>query len=369
MSIRLRLACHLFAVVCFLAMPALAQAIAVSATAPVGNANNVARAAAVTIDFDRPLDTSSITGSTFRVWGTQSGPAAGTTAYSNGNATLTFTPSHAFFPGEWVSIQMSHSIAGADASPMRAAGYAFQFQTATAPAAITFTQNGPDVSVRSNPNDPTRLYGGAITDINHDGWIDFIAINEVSGDLRVLLNTADGSGLLGPGADAARADRPGGEPERGRRLQQRRLHGRGDRQRDEQHDQHRARRRHRSFHLGAEHRCAGTAARDRRARRRRRCRSRHRRRVGERRAADALSQRRQRRVRRRHRFRARGQRCEVRARGRRHERRRHHRSRRGHVVLQQDPRPDRERRRHVHRDRKHRQRRLFLEAHARRRQQ
>ena len=85
---------------------------------------------------------------------------------------------------------------GADASPLRAAGYAFQFQTATAPAAITFTQNGPPVSVQTGST--TRLYGGAITDINHDGWIDFIAVNEVSADLRVLLNTADGTGLLGP---------------------------------------------------------------------------------------------------------------------------------------------------------------------------
>lgn len=198
MSIAHHLARNLFAGACLLLLPALAQAIAVSATTPHGNANNVARGTTIAITFDRALDASSINGTTFRVWGTQSGPAAGTTAYSNANATLTFTPTHPFFPGEWVSIQLSHSIVGADASPMRAAGYAFQFQTATAPAAITFTQNGPSVSVRSDPDVPTRLYGGAITDINHDGWIDFIAVNEVSADLRVLLNTADGSGLLGP---------------------------------------------------------------------------------------------------------------------------------------------------------------------------
>lgn len=196
MSIAHSLARNLFAGACLLLLPALAQAIAVSATTPHGNANNVARGTTVAITFDRALDTSSINGTTFRVWGAQSGPAAGTTAYSNGNATLTFTPTHPFFPGEWVSIQLSHSIVGADASPMRAAGYAFQFQTATAPAAITFTQNGPPVSVQTGGT--TRLYGGAITDINHDGWIDFIAVNEVSADLRVLLNTADGTGLLGP---------------------------------------------------------------------------------------------------------------------------------------------------------------------------
>jgi uncharacterized repeat protein (TIGR01451 family) len=181
-----------------LATPMPARAIAVSATTPTGNANHASRSTAVAITFDGPLDTSTITSSTFRIWGTQSGSAAGTTAYSNGNATLTFTPSHTFFPGEWVSIQLSHAIKGADATSLRAAGYAFQFQTATGPGALTFTQNGPSVSVRSSPGNPTRLYGGAITDINHDGWVDFIAVNEVSADLRVLLNTADGSGLLGP---------------------------------------------------------------------------------------------------------------------------------------------------------------------------
>jgi uncharacterized repeat protein (TIGR01451 family) len=196
MSIASSFARSLFAGACLLFLPAFAQAIAVSATTPHGNANNVARGTAISITFDTALDTSSINGTSFRVWGAQSGPAAGTTAYTNGNATLTFTPSHPFFPGEWVSIQLSHSIVGANASPMRAAGYAFQFQTATAPAAITFTQNGPPVSVQTGST--TRLYGGAITDINHDGWIDFIAVNEVSADLRVLLNTADGSGLLGP---------------------------------------------------------------------------------------------------------------------------------------------------------------------------
>ena len=60
-------------------------------------------------------------------------------------------------------------------------------------AATTFTQNGPPVSVRTT-GAATRLYGGAITDINEDGWVDFIGINEDSADLRVLLNTADGSG-------------------------------------------------------------------------------------------------------------------------------------------------------------------------------
>ena len=182
---------------CLFCAPLLAQAIAVSTTTPVGNANNISRNSAIVVNFDRPLARTSITATSFWVWGTQSGRAAGTIAFSNSDQTLTLTPSGRFFPGEWVSVQLSHAIKGADDSQLRSAGYAFQFQTATAPGALTFTQNGPPVSVRTDGN-TTRLYGGAITDLNNDGWIDFVAINEVSADLRVLLNTADGSGHLGP---------------------------------------------------------------------------------------------------------------------------------------------------------------------------
>ena len=84
---------------------------------------------------------------------------------------------------------------------------------------MTFTQNGPAVSVRTDDN-VTRLYGGAITDLDNDGWVDFIAVNEISADLRVLLNTADGSGHSAAGADSADVDRRRGEPERRRRFRQ-----------------------------------------------------------------------------------------------------------------------------------------------------
>ena len=186
-----------FAAIAALAWPAAVEAIAVSSTVPSGNSISVARDASIVVDFDRPVAKASITATSFRVWGQQSGRAAGTTTFSDDDRRLTFTPSGTFFPGEWVSVQLAHSIAGADATPLRAAGFAFQFVVRTAPGALTFSQNGPPVSVRTG-DDVTRLYGGAITDLDEDGWVDFVAVNEISADLRVLLNTADGSGLLEP---------------------------------------------------------------------------------------------------------------------------------------------------------------------------
>ncbi|HJT99268.1 MAG TPA: Ig-like domain-containing protein, partial [Rhodanobacteraceae bacterium] len=131
--------------------PTLAHAIAVNSTTPHGNANNVSRSGAISIDFDTPLATSTITSSSFRVWGNETGRVAGTIEYSNNDKTLTFTPSGTYFPGEWVTIQLSHAIQGADSSSLRSAGYAFQFMTATSPGSLSFTElESSPVSVRLN---------------------------------------------------------------------------------------------------------------------------------------------------------------------------------------------------------------------------
>ena len=107
--------------------------------------------------------------------------AAGTTAYSNGNATADVHAVACVLSGR-MGLGPALAFDRRRGCMRRCARPAMRSSSRRQrlPAAITFTQNGPPVSVRTDPNDPTRLYGGAITDINHDGWIDFIAINEVS---------------------------------------------------------------------------------------------------------------------------------------------------------------------------------------------
>src|SRR3982750_411942 len=141
MEVRMRVAARTtsyFLTIALCVAPAVLHAISVDSTAPNGNAINVARNAAIVIDFDRPLAIDSITSSSLRIWGQQSGRIAGTTSYSNENRALTFTPSGTYFPGEWITVQLAHSIAGADSSPLRSAGYVFQFIAASAAGAITF---------------------------------------------------------------------------------------------------------------------------------------------------------------------------------------------------------------------------------------
>jgi hypothetical protein len=148
----------------------------------------------IQVHFDRAVKASSINASTFRVFCRWSGAMTGTFTFSNGNQTVTFTPSRAYSAGETVWINLSHDIQALDTSFLRSAGYAWSFGTAVAPSAREFQQ----VDVMSNRIDDiqTRIYGASASDLNEDGYLDLATINEVSADVRVFLNRADGSGLF-----------------------------------------------------------------------------------------------------------------------------------------------------------------------------
>jgi hypothetical protein len=176
--------------------PIDATGLSVTAVSPARNAIHIARDTAVTIDFDRALDRATITDSSFWVWGRSRGKMNGTLTFANGDTRLSFTPQQAFFPGEVVFVQLARTVAGSDGSPLPQGGHAFQFTTRAGTSARRLTR----IQSRSvlTGSSETVLYGGAFPDLNRDGWIDYVGVNEVSADLRVMLNTADGSGLLGP---------------------------------------------------------------------------------------------------------------------------------------------------------------------------
>lgn len=181
-----------------LALPSVVPALTVTSITPSANAGNVARNTSIVVQFDAPLATASITAGSFRVWGQQRGLMTGSTVFSMGNQTMTFTPAQPFFAGELVSVQLARTIASTNATTLRNAGYAYQFVTVAAVAPGPLLMSKIDtVSVRTTPS-TTTLYGGAFSDLNEDGWVDYMAINENSDDVRVLLNRADGSGKLMP---------------------------------------------------------------------------------------------------------------------------------------------------------------------------
>jgi hypothetical protein len=173
---------------------AAAQLTVVSTTPAVNQ--TVAVNSTVSVEFDRALNTATVNADTFRVFGRGSGTATGTYAFSNGNKTVTLTPDQPFTAGEFVFVNLSEDITAADTTTLRTEGYALQFTTATAPAGATFQQIDVFSNRTGGPGGPqTRIYGAASTDLDNDEYLDLATVNEVSGDVRVFLNLADGSGL------------------------------------------------------------------------------------------------------------------------------------------------------------------------------
>lgn len=177
--------------VAIVSQAAMAQ-LAVTGTSPVLNASNVNRNSAVSVTFDRPVNPSTFTvNQSFRVFGKLRGVVNGSLAFSNGNQTVTFTPSAAFMPGESVMVVMANTLRGADNVALRNAGYSFMFTTGVTASYHKFEFRG-NISNRDNTGAQTRIYGGLACDLNSDGYCDMTTINEVSSDLRVFLNNQNG---------------------------------------------------------------------------------------------------------------------------------------------------------------------------------
>src|SRR4029077_15870470 len=96
----------LFAAALTVLLPAVASAHRrVVTTGPARN-EVAPPTASVSIEFDRAVDTSTVSFTTVRVFGIGSGPARGTFSFSNGNKTVTLTPNRPFHAGEIVYVNL-----------------------------------------------------------------------------------------------------------------------------------------------------------------------------------------------------------------------------------------------------------------------
>src|SRR5688572_26394777 len=99
----------------------------VVSTHPPMNSGNVAPGTGISVTFNQPVQPSSVTSASFWAFARWSGAAEGPITFSNDNQTVTLTPNQRFSAGESVMVILSHNIQGADGSPLRAAGYSWQF--------------------------------------------------------------------------------------------------------------------------------------------------------------------------------------------------------------------------------------------------
>ena len=150
----------------------------------------------IVIQFNQPVLHESITAGSFWAFGRGSGTVQGTYTFANNDKTVTLTPDHPFSAGEHVMVILSHDIQSADGSPLRSAGYSYQFCVKAESAEMDFEQI--DILSTNIPaGASSRPYGGIASDLNNDGWLDLTIVNEDTADLRVFLNLADGSGQYG----------------------------------------------------------------------------------------------------------------------------------------------------------------------------
>jgi hypothetical protein len=172
---------------------ALAGELAVVAVAPPRHSLEALVSAGITVEFDQPVDPSSVGPSSFGAFGRWSGTAQGVYTFANDDRTVTLRPDHEFFFGEQVMVILSHDLKAAGGATLRSAGYSWQFWTASGPAAMDFS-TFDTLSTRTIPTESSRAYGGIATDLDNDGFADLTIVNEDTADLRVFLNLADGTG-------------------------------------------------------------------------------------------------------------------------------------------------------------------------------
>ena len=184
-------------IVVVLAAAPAAAALHVVASEPAPRTLGASLATPVVLRFDAPVDRSSITPLTFWAFGKTSGVAAGSFSFSDGDRVVTLTPDGPFAAGENVMVVLAKAIAGTAGGATLAHGHAYQFWTRAQPAGSSWAEIDT-LSTRSFPLTPTQAYGGVSTDFNADGWADLSIVNEISADLRVFLNRADGGGLFDP---------------------------------------------------------------------------------------------------------------------------------------------------------------------------
>jgi len=161
----------------------------VTSVFPLKQVINAPRGTDVIVNFNTPINVSSVNNSTFRVFGRQSGPIAGTFEFLNGNTQIKFTPASLFLAGEWITANLSKGIKSQDNTSM-ALGYCWNFWTKAEPGTLDQTLINT-IPVRRSGEGLIQCSNILGCDFNSDGKTDLAVVNQVSKDFRVYLNNGN----------------------------------------------------------------------------------------------------------------------------------------------------------------------------------
>lgn len=145
----------------------------------------------INIVFDQALDPNSVNENTLKVFGRWSGPMEGEITLQNDNQEILFTPSEAFFAGEWITVTLTKSIVTVTGQTMPT-GYSWNYWIATTPGVLN-QELEKTLVLRNLGEQLIQAYGAYAGDLNDDGYSDLTVVNETSDDLRIFMNDGQGN--------------------------------------------------------------------------------------------------------------------------------------------------------------------------------
>jgi hypothetical protein len=145
----------------------------------------------IVVDFNVPMDTTSFSGVTVRVFGHWSGVVPGHFIFENGNTRMRFVPSRTFSSGELVTVALAKGVRDHVGVGLPK-GYTWTFWVRTLPGTLDLTEIDR-IPIRQPGEPRIQTYGAYGGDLNGDGHLDITVINEISHDVRVFMNDSTGN--------------------------------------------------------------------------------------------------------------------------------------------------------------------------------
>jgi hypothetical protein len=167
----------------------------VVAVAPASQAIVKPQDISVEVEFDRAVDLTTFTSSSFWAFGQWSGVHASSYEEGASDRSVKLSSEKAFIPGELVTVVVSHDVRSTMGAEPRSGGYSWQFRVGSSAASMQFTEIAR-LSTKNSSGAYGQAYGGVAADLNEDGWPDISVINEASEDVVVFMNKGDGSGAF-----------------------------------------------------------------------------------------------------------------------------------------------------------------------------
>ena len=157
----------------------------VTASVPNRNSHTSSCNANDSVWFNAQMQSSTLSSSSFFIYGDISGRHTGAITYDAAARIATFDPSSDFIPGEKVQVVLTSAITSAATGAPLVGGHAFKYGVPPSAGSGIYTL---DTSYSAG----TTPFGAAVGDFNGDGFSDYVVANSGSTTVSVFLNSRDG---------------------------------------------------------------------------------------------------------------------------------------------------------------------------------